>query len=864
MKPNDTLYIAQTDIKDYFYSIGLPEELRPYFTFPQVDLKKICPEDPRCRGVEGPVLIQPCMKVVPMGWNWAMYIAQRAHQHQAMLAAKVGVESVVVDGRPVPPLDEKNHTLLIPYADNLNIVRIDKQKVQNMKNVITDHMNSIGFITHEEQSAETRAEALGFLVDGQGGRILPRPHKRDRARKVLLWLARQPKVSGQMIERVIGHCIHFFMLRRECLSVFRAIYDFKQAHYSDRVTLWKTAAEECRQAAALLLVCYADLKREWHSEVTCSDASLTGTGVCAATFDVQQVCYHGSQRELWRYKSKDAAHNARDHFAKADPFSDISTVSKISAGSAWDDFQINDEFVEIPRSLLQSSEWETLFSSRMQMPEHITLLEGRGVVQTLRHKTRAQNSFHKRHLHLGDNLGMTLCLDRGRAKNKQLLFQCRRVAAFNIAADIEVHHRWIPSELNPADAPSRRYEGEAHEVSKRQKKKVIESILYPDRANHFETEEAGKILETLKATQKPYRGLNQLARPADTRRKIQDMSEVGRAQKRKRLMEEHDACPRHGGQSFLEQAAVSPRTARDYQFRIAVFHQFCRLSKLSIRSAPQIDTCLTIFFEQCFKDGMSINEVTKFLAAIIDSRPELSSKHMLVHSRRALKGWRNLDPGTSRPPEAWPVVALLASKMVEANKVIHALFILTMFATYCRPFELLQLQKRDLVESRALGTQWSLVLNKSEDMEQSKTGMQDESMVLDNKEIPWLGMMLKMIATKQTSSRLFNIDYHELRESWKKALKSANLPDGYMVIYQLRHSGASWDRSKGYRSQLEVKHQGRWASDTSMLRYEKHAMVMQRFTSLSPKIQRGALAATQHLKEQCDAAAKRLKLGLLA
>ena len=104
MKAKDTLYIAQTDIKDYFYSIGLPEELRPYFTFPQVDLRKISPEDPRCIGVEGPVLIYPCMKVVPMGWNWAMYIAQRAHQHQAMLAAKVGVESVVVDGRPVPPL----------------------------------------------------------------------------------------------------------------------------------------------------------------------------------------------------------------------------------------------------------------------------------------------------------------------------------------------------------------------------------------------------------------------------------------------------------------------------------------------------------------------------------------------------------------------------------------------------------------------------------------------------------------------------------------------------------------------------------------------------------------------------------------
>ena len=159
-------------------------------------------------------------------------------------------------------------------------------------------------------------------------------------------------------------------------------------------------------------------------------------------------------------------------------------------------------------------------------------------------------------------------------------------------------------------------------------------------------------LEALKATQKPYRGLNQLARPADTRRKIQDMSDVGRAQKRKKLMEEHDACPRHGGQSFLEQAAVSPRTAKDDQFRIAVFHQFCCLSKLSIRSAPQIDTCLTIFFEQCFKDGMSINEVTKFLAAIIDFETRAITKTHVgplasCSQGMAQLGSRNLSPTRS-------------------------------------------------------------------------------------------------------------------------------------------------------------------------------------------------------------------------
>ena len=208
-----------------------------------------------------------------------MYIAERAHQHQAMVAAKVSMERVVFDGRPVLPLDDRNSTLLIPYADNLNIVGVDKEKVQSMKNTITDHLNSIGFITHEKQGAETQAEALGFwsmvevVASCQGLTNVRGPAK------VLLRLA-----SGRMIERVIGHCVHFFMLRLECLSWFRAIYDFKQA---ERVTLWKAAAEECRQAAALLVMCYADLKCSWGTEVTCSDASLSGTGVRAAQCDLQ-------------------------------------------------------------------------------------------------------------------------------------------------------------------------------------------------------------------------------------------------------------------------------------------------------------------------------------------------------------------------------------------------------------------------------------------------------------------------------------------------------------------------------------------------------------------------------------------------
>ena len=79
------------------------------------------------------------------------------------------------------------------------------------------------------------------------------------------------------------------MLRRECLNIFRSIYNFKQAYYEHRTKLWPTAASECRQAAALRMMCMADLKREWRTDVICSDASLTGTGIYIASFSKYEI-----------------------------------------------------------------------------------------------------------------------------------------------------------------------------------------------------------------------------------------------------------------------------------------------------------------------------------------------------------------------------------------------------------------------------------------------------------------------------------------------------------------------------------------------------------------------------------------------
>ena len=474
----EQLYVAQSDVRDYFYSIGLPPGLRGYFALPPIAAHMLPPGLVDPSEVEGG-MTHPRMKVVPMGWSWAMWIAQRIHQHQAALAVDCSPDQVLVDGRPPPDL-QAGSPVMIPYADNLNVCGTCKVSVQRAKDKVVQRLRDVGFRVHEEEDAALHAQALGFIIDGERGQVHPIPARRDRVRLCLLWLAKRPKISGRAIERIIGHCVHLFMLRRDLLAIFRSVYDFKIACYNKPCKLWKSAAEECRVAAALILTCYADLRKPWSNNITVSDACLSGTAVAALEVDSHSVQNVGRCREMWRFKSKDPLSRARDAALSLDPFVHHETVLPMSHEER-DPFQLNLEFQHVPLEIACSPEWKVQFASRMTKPEHITLLEGRGTVQAIRHKMRVDGNFGKKHVHLGDNLGMVLAFDRGRAKSVPLLLCCRRATAFAIAGDAVFTHRWLPSEHNAADAASRQWEGERAEttVCKSKAQEIATAICYP-------------------------------------------------------------------------------------------------------------------------------------------------------------------------------------------------------------------------------------------------------------------------------------------------------------------------------------------------------------------------------------------------
>lgn len=136
----------------------------------------------------------------------------------------------------------------------------------------------------------------------------------------------------------------------------------------------------------------------------------------------------------------------------------------------------------------------------------------------------------------------------------------------------------------------------------------------------------------------------------------------------------------------------------------------------------------------------------------------------------------------------------------EMGEKVAALCVLTMFTTYGRPNEILKLQKEDLAKSTKLGVSWALNLNTSEEMFTSKTGLADESILLDSSVMLYLGPALERLAQGVPTLPLFRLDYARLLQLWKWAWTQIGMEPNYAVLYQLRHSGASWDRLKHLRT----------------------------------------------------------------
>ena len=83
------------------------------------------------------------------------------------------------------------------------------------------------------------------------------------------------------------------------------------------------------------------------------------------------------------------------------------------------------------------------------------ILEARALVMTIRRLAVTTFGHDLKQVTLVDNMSVCLSFDRSRAQNFLLLNQTRRFSSYLLSRNLRVTVRWIPSELNTADGPSR-------------------------------------------------------------------------------------------------------------------------------------------------------------------------------------------------------------------------------------------------------------------------------------------------------------------------------------------------------------------------------------------------------------------------
>jgi len=315
------------------------------------------------------------------------------------------------------------------------------------------------------------------------------------------------------------------------------------------------------------------------------------------------------------------------------------------------------------------------------------------------------------------------------------------------------------------------------------------------------------------------------------------------------------------GQGFLGDMSISVTTLRDYLMRLRDFWDYLETSETDcdVEVPASADAALTRYANHLAREGEMPSEGDKVRAAFEAAHPRYArhGDRGLPMMRRALRGWHRWAPSQRRAKLPALVLAAIIVELVsqeETGKRETALALLTGYSAYLRPAELCRLAIADLVPPGDATPHWGLTLAPFERGVSSKTGKFDESILLDDVTIPWLGEALhRHSRSRMAELREFGHDHATAKKEglwrldqcehlenlrWAAArLGCLHLADS---LYALRHGGASRDVLEKRRDLVEVQRRGRWAHISSVRHYEGHGRVQSSLNSLPlPTLRQG-------------------------
>ena len=324
------------------------------------------------------------------------------------------------------------------------------------------------------------------------------------------------------------------------------------------------------------------------------------------------------------------------------------------------------------------------------------------------------------------------------------------------------------------------------------------------------------------------------------------------------------------GLSPLQRAAVAAGTEAQHFDMMRLFCLWLLATSRKVLEVPGLDLALVDYFQALMDEKTPPHVGSKTLASFLHAAPNLGSSLRTAFplAHRALVGWQRLMPAQTRPPVPFLVVVLIVLHLLSEEQIAMALCILLMFTSYLRPREATSLRREQLVPPQIYGGAhfqlWALVLHPLENMQASKCGQFDESILIDSEVFTgvsagnttgsgtragssgWISPFLECLRADGSSKALWPFEHVDLIRAVHRATECLGLTHLKVCLYSMRHGGASHDWLISSRSLSEIKSRGRWSSDSSLRRYQKAAKAQSQLSLVgAPLLEVASRAAKQ-------------------
>ena len=441
--PLTPMFVGKSDLSNFYHHCGLPKWLRQYFALPP-----LTPAELAELGLPADAQFPMCV-TLPMGWSHAVYLAQSAHLFMLYSSGALQPEdSILMLQHPELTRKRALHGVIV---DDFFLFSLSQTLTQQIFDRVLAAYRRFGFVVKASKVVSPTTapvNVIGFDIHGATGEISLPVDSLLSLVQATMQTMHAAFVTGTQLSHIIGRWTWVMLLRRPSLSVLQHSYRYAEVARGRRFVLWPSVRRELLTLIGLLPLLCARLDTPFFRTAIATDASEIAAGVVRASLS---TVLH---RSLWPLCSTRRL-AVLQTYLQSDSFVAASSASSPSAVQFAAAAEPLISRCDTYYSAVASARWSTLVSSRWRGVEHINALELRAVLLAVHWLLSSPSSLHRRVYLLVDSTVALFTLWKGRSSSPNLLFVLRKINALLLAGSVSLLTGWLPSELNPADAPSR-------------------------------------------------------------------------------------------------------------------------------------------------------------------------------------------------------------------------------------------------------------------------------------------------------------------------------------------------------------------------------------------------------------------------